>query len=96
LPLECNDFNIGIGGYMSSFNSRRFKRIAKELNFEYANEVNLGSTWYSTPHQFRLVSYLTLFTMAYLANEEFTKAEREGKLGTHGWPEWHYGVINFY
>jgi hypothetical protein len=34
--------------------------------------------------------------MAYLANEEFTKAEREGKLGTHGWPEWHYGVINFY
>ena len=34
--------------------------------------------------------------MAYLATEEFTQAEREGKVGVLLWPEWHYGVLLLY
>lgn len=34
--------------------------------------------------------------MAYLASEEFTQPEREGKVGTLLWPEWHYGVLLLY
>jgi hypothetical protein len=96
LPRYCNDFYVGRGGYSSEFNSKRFPRIAKDLGFEYAGRHNLGSTWYSTPEQFRIVAYLTLFGMAYVANEEFTKPEREGKVGTILWPDWHYGVLLLY
>ena len=48
---------------------------------------NLGSTWYSTLEQFRLVSFLTLFAMAYFSEEEFTQLEREGKLNSFNWPD---------
>jgi len=58
--------------------------------------TNLGSTWFSTPDQFRLVSYFTLFGMAYIGTEEFTLPEREGKAGVQLWPEWHYGVLLLY
>lgn len=34
--------------------------------------------------------------MAYLNNEEFAQPEREQKLGTLMWPEWHYGVLLLY
>ena len=51
---------------------------------------------YSTPDQFRLVSFLTLFGMGYLSEEEFTIVEREGKLGVMMWPYWHYGVLLLY
>jgi hypothetical protein len=81
LPRYCNDFYVGGGGYSSTFNSKRFRRVAKDLGFEYADKHNLGSTWYGTPDQFRLVSYLTLFGMAYMASEEFSQPEREGKVG---------------
>lgn len=96
LPRHCNDFHVGRGGYSTDFNTNRFARIAKNLRLEYAGVENLGSTWYSTPQQFRLVSYLTLFGMAYLALEEFTMPEREGKLGVALWPDWHYGVLLLY
>lgn len=34
--------------------------------------------------------------MSYLYEEEFTSAEREGKLGVENWPDWHYGVLSMY
>ncbi len=34
--------------------------------------------------------------MGYLGTEEFAQPEREGKLGTILWPEWHYGVLLLY
>lgn len=96
LPKHCNDFYVGRGGYSNEFNTNRLARIAHNLGLEYAGSTNLGSTWYSTPDQFRLVSYLTLFGMAYLSNEEFSTPEREGKLGVQLWPDWHYGVLLLY
>lgn len=96
LPIHCNDFIVGGGGFSSEFNRKRFRRIAKELGFSYPDAGGLGSTWISTPDQFRLVSYLTLFGMGYLANEEFTEPERKGKVGVLLWPEWHYGVLLLY
>jgi len=95
LPINCG-FYVGRGGFSHDFNDKRFKRVAHELKLGYAGSRNLGSTWYSTPAQFRIVSYLTLFGMAYLSVEEFTQPEREGKAGTLLWPEWHYGVLLLY
>lgn len=34
--------------------------------------------------------------MAYVSEEEFTKPEREGKVGVLLWPYWHYGVLLLY
>ena len=96
LPRHCNDFYVGRGGFSTDFNNNRLNRIADDLNLKYAGKRNLGSTWYSTPEQFRLVSYLTLFGMAYLSSEEFSQPEREGKVGTMLWPFWHYGVLLLY
>ena len=87
---------MGGGGYQNTFNTNRLRRIAKNLNLEYASECNLGSTWYSTPAQFRIVAYLTLVSMTYLSNEEFSSVERQSKLGILLWPEWHYGVLLLY
>lgn len=96
IPINCNDFYVGRGGYSDDFNRNRLKRIAFNLGLEYANKDNLGSTWYSTPDQFRLVAYLTLFNMMYLSKEEFTKPEIKGEVGTLLWPYWHYGVLLLY
>ena len=63
LPDNCNDFYVGGGAYSDDFNRKRLSRIAEDLGLEHAGESNLGSTWYSTPEQFRLVSYLTIFSM---------------------------------
>lgn len=82
--------------YSSTFNINRLRRISSDLGLAYAAKTNLGSTWYSTPRQFRLVAYLTLFGMAYVSDEEFTPPEREGKLGVALWPYWHYGVLLLY
>jgi hypothetical protein len=69
LPKFCNDFCSGRAAYSHNFNYKRLKRVAHELKLQFANMRDLGSTWYSTPKQFRLVSYLNLFFMAYLASE---------------------------
>ena len=63
LPDNCNDFYVGRGAYSDDFNRKRLSRIARDLGLEHAGISNLGSTWYSTPQQFRLVSYLTIFSM---------------------------------
>ena len=82
--------------FSTTFNMNRLRRISAILGLKFAANKNLGSTWYSSPDQFRLVSYLTLFGMAYLSNEEFTPPEREKKLGAALWPYWHYGVLLLY
>jgi hypothetical protein len=81
LPKYCNDFYAGQGGYSDNFNDKRLSRVAKRINLEYPYLRNIGSTWYSTPAQFRIAGYLSSYLMAYLAKEEFTQAEREGKTG---------------
>ncbi len=78
LPRHCNDFYVGRGGFSTPFNEKRLRRIAENIGFQFASVSNLGSTWYSTPDQFRLVSYLTLFGMSYLSQEEFSPTERDG------------------
>jgi hypothetical protein len=93
LPVHCNDFITGSGGFSTDFNRNRLKRIAENIGMASAKVGNLGSTWISTPEQFRLVSYYTLFGMAYLSQEEFAKPERDGAIGTLLWPDWHYGVL---
>jgi hypothetical protein len=36
---------VGRGGYSTDFNSRRLKRIARDMNWTYADKNSLGSTW---------------------------------------------------
>jgi len=43
LPLYCNDFYVGGGGYSNTFNSKRFRRIASNLGLAYAGSNNLGN-----------------------------------------------------
>lgn len=95
-PVHCNDFYTGRGGYSVEFNTNRLGRIARDLNLDYGNLENIGSSWYSTPEQFRIAGYLSCFLIAYLASEEFTGPEREYKLGVMLWPDWHYGVLSMY
>ena len=89
----CNDFIVGNGAYSENFNRKRLKRVASTLKLGYVGADNLGSTWYSTPDQFRLVSYLTLINMMYISSEEFTSSERQGKKSF--WPYWSHGKIRF-
>lgn len=96
LPRHCNSFVVGRGAFSTDFNEKRLSRAAARINLRYAFERNLGSTWYTTPEQTRLAAYLTLFGMTYLAAEEFTPVEREGKAGVLLWPYWHYGVLLLY
>lgn len=36
---------VGRGGYSTSFNNQRLKRIAHDMNWSYADKNSLGSTW---------------------------------------------------
>jgi hypothetical protein len=86
LPINCNDFIVGGGSFGHDFNMKRLKKAAKYMGLEFVDIRNLGSTWYSTPAQMRLVSYYTLVSMAYLNSEEFSQPERDSKAGTNLWP----------
>ena len=85
LPLNCNDFIVGRGAYSGDFNMKRLQKAAKNVKLEIGFHRNLGSTWFSTPNQFKMVSYLTLVAITYLYNEEFSSTERSGKLGVSHW-----------
>ena len=93
LPRHCNDFNVGGGAWWHEFSDKRLKQAANRLGLKPGGVRDLGSTWYSTPDQIRLVSYLTLFAITYLSIEEFTHVERQERI--HNWPEWHYMVSIF-
>lgn len=43
LPLNCDDFYVGRGGYSNTFNMKRFGRIASNLGLKYAMINNLGN-----------------------------------------------------
>jgi hypothetical protein len=96
LPRYCNDFVVGQGGYSTEFNTARLGRIARSLGLNYAFQGSIGSTWYSTPKQFRVVSYLSLISMIYLYANEFTEPDRQGQIGVANWPDWHFGVLSMY
>ena len=66
LPLKCNDFIVGRGAYSGNFNMKRLQKAAQHVKLMPGSVRNLGSTWYSTPNQFRVVSYLTLVSMIYI------------------------------
>ncbi len=76
LPLKCNDFIVGRGGYSGNFNMKRLQKAAKNINLESGDIRNLGSTWYSTPSQLRIASYLTLVAILSYQTRNFQKSGR--------------------
>ena len=78
----------GGGGYGTNFNRRKLKRIARDMNFSYADVSGMGSTWYGSAYDGFQVADRTLDGMLWLALYEFATPERESKLGTMMWPEW--------
>ncbi len=40
-----NSVLVGHGGYSTEFNNKRLKRIAHDMNWQYADKNSLGSTW---------------------------------------------------
>ncbi|CAF0823464.1 unnamed protein product [Adineta ricciae] len=87
---------IGQGGYSTTFTENRLRRIAQNMNWLYANVSNLGSTWYGPPHIAQKIANRSMDAILYLAINEFTPAERQGKVGVALWPDWHYGVLLLY
>ena len=45
LPITNRTLLVGRGGYSTKFNTRRLRRIARDMNWKYANMTNIGSTW---------------------------------------------------
>ncbi|CAF0768936.1 unnamed protein product [Didymodactylos carnosus] len=86
----------GGGGYGTDYNRRKLRRIAKDMELMHLNISGMGSTWYGPPYSAYLIANLTLDSMLYLAINEFSGPERDGKVGTILWPEWHYGVLLLY
>ncbi|CAF4148840.1 unnamed protein product [Rotaria sordida] len=72
---------VGRGGYSTNFNTGRFRRIARDMNWLYGNITNIGSTWYGSPRVAQRIANFTLEAMLYLSINEFTQPERERKLG---------------
>ncbi|CAF4603953.1 unnamed protein product [Rotaria sp. Silwood1] len=95
IPSNCT-FITGGGGYGTDFNRRKLRRIAHDMGFAHINISGMGSTWYGSPYDGYLVANQTLHGMLWLAQYEFAMPERESKLGTLMWPEWHYGVLLLY
>ncbi|UJR27808.1 hypothetical protein I4U23_009077 [Adineta vaga] len=87
---------VGHGGYSTEFNNKRLKRIARDMNWKYANKTSLGSTWYGSPSITYQMADYTIQAMIHLVMNEFTIPEREHKLGVMLWPEWHFGVLLLY
>jgi hypothetical protein len=51
---------------------------------------------YGSPYAAYQIADLTLDAMLHLALNEFARVEREQKLATMLWPDWHYGVLSMY
>lgn len=45
LPISDMTVLVGQGAYSTLFNNNRLRRIANDMNWEYANMTNIGSTW---------------------------------------------------
>ncbi|CAF0994327.1 unnamed protein product [Rotaria sordida] len=96
VPLSNATLLVGRGGYSTQFNTRRLGRIARDMNWNYQNLTNVGSTWYGAPYVAQRIANIALDAMLYLYDNEFTSVEREKKLGVLLWPDWHYGVLSMY
>ncbi|CAF2816003.1 unnamed protein product [Rotaria sp. Silwood2] len=94
IPSTLNTLLVGHGGYSTEFNTRRLGRIARDMGWKYQNLTNIGSTWYGSPYVAQRIANLTLDAMLHLSINEFCAVEREQKLSTLLWPDWHYGVLN--
>lgn len=44
-PNISQTLYVGRGGYSTEFNTRRLGRIARDMNWNYHNLTNIGSTW---------------------------------------------------
>ncbi|CAF0809552.1 unnamed protein product [Adineta ricciae] len=95
IPENCTLLTGG-GGYGTDFNRRKLARISRDMGFAFSGMSGMGSTWYGSAHDGYLVANQTLYGMLWLAQYEFATPERESKLGTLMWPEWHYGVLLLY
>ena len=40
-----NSLIVGHGGYSTTFNTNRLRRIAADMHWQYAERRSLGSTW---------------------------------------------------
>lgn len=60
------------------------------------NERSRGFIRYGPPKIAQRIADLTMDAMIYLSENEFARVEREGKIGTLLWPDWHYGVLSMY
>lgn len=45
IPITNTTLLVGRGGYSTEFNTRRLRRIAQDMNWQYQNMTNIGSTW---------------------------------------------------
>lgn len=45
IPNKSNTLFVGHGGYSTDFNTRRLRRIARDMGWKYQNWTNIGSTW---------------------------------------------------
>ncbi|CAF4322243.1 unnamed protein product, partial [Rotaria sp. Silwood2] len=95
--VPYNDILLaGRGGYSTTFNTGRLRRIAHNMNWLYANITNIGSTWYGPPLVAQRIANFSLEAMLYLSINEFTIAERQRRTGILLWPDWYYGVLLLY
>jgi hypothetical protein len=45
IPNTLKTLFFGHGGYSTEFNTRRLRRIARDMGWKYQNLTNIGSTW---------------------------------------------------
>ena len=96
LPRTSASLLVGLGGYSTQFNTRRLGRIAHDMGWKYQEMPNIGSTWYGSPYVAQRIANLTLDAVLHLNTHEFSRPEREQKIGVLLWPDWHYGVLSMY
>ncbi|EQC37878.1 hypothetical protein SDRG_04899 [Saprolegnia diclina VS20] len=89
---------VGQGAYAfdGTTTSARLESIIQKLNYTKSTVHNVGSTWYGPAAVVRRCAKLTVKTMLYLHESEFTAEEKSEAYGIKGWPNWHWGVLTLY
>ncbi|OQR98006.1 hypothetical protein ACHHYP_20405 [Achlya hypogyna] len=89
---------VGQGGYVmdGTTTAARLEAISRKLNLTAPTLNNVGSTWYGPATVLRSCAQLTVTTMLYLHDHEFTDEEKSPEYGQQGWPNWHHGVLTMY
>ncbi|OQR89786.1 hypothetical protein THRCLA_09582 [Thraustotheca clavata] len=89
-------FAVGRGAYCGNGTANRLARISLDLNLTKSTVHNIGSTWYGPANVLKECAKLSISTMFYLHDHEFSDKEKSPKYGLKGWPTWHYGVLTMY